>query len=63
MAEGFTVSGSVDPTTLYTKQQCIGRRARSPVPGVVLTECRWGQLWKGVQRVCAVCSYMVCAMR
>ena len=26
MAEAFTVSGSVDPTTLYTKQQCIGRR-------------------------------------
>jgi len=25
MAEGLGLSGSVDPTTLYTKQQCIGR--------------------------------------
>lgn len=32
MADAFTVSGSVDPTTLYTKQQCIGRRILTTKP-------------------------------
>lgn len=42
MAEGFTVSGSVDPTTLYTKQQCIGRRAcAGRVLGAMLKTSRW----------------------
>lgn len=58
MAGELGVSGSVDPTTLYTKQQCIGRSAYRARIGEILTSCyRRRQLWKGVQRVGAQASF------
>ena len=47
--------GSVDPETLYSRQNCIGL-LNSPVPTArFLTWLRWWQLWKGVQRVATLC--------
>lgn len=43
--------GSVDPETLYSRQNCIGL-LDSPVQAArILTWLRWWKLWKGVQRV------------
>lgn len=50
MAEGLGLSGTVDPTTLYTKQQCIGGgsfgkvyKGYVPLEAPDLFFCIWGQ--------------------
>ena len=45
------MSGSVDPDTLYTKQNCIGTAHDNKVRGPILIRLRWRELRKGVQRV------------
>lgn len=48
------MDSSVDPETLYTKQNCIGKTTYAHIPIGLngrLIEGRWRKLRKGLQRV------------
>ena len=49
--EGSMMNGSVDPETLYTKQNCIGWSFQRRISTGADLEYRRRQLWKGIQRV------------
>ena len=44
-------SGTADPETLYSRQNCIGEPAPKTVLLGGLIRCRWWKFWKSVQRV------------
>jgi hypothetical protein len=53
------VSGVVDPETLYTKQNCIGKPFALPSDRrpMLIRYRRW-QLWQGLQRVRSLPNYI-----
>lgn len=55
-----TDGGWVDPEVLYSRQNCIGLSQWHSSKIDILTNARWWQLWKGLQRVGCPLIVMLC---